>query len=178
MTESLSNSQHPFQPQVILKYQGIKTYIRNRSIWQLSIPLILNLLYLPFAIKVNGDNTANNLLLPNPLNHISCFQVHQYRVSRILHTMMLSLNRTERALQSIPLRLILLAALSDGDRIFKGCVVAPESELLQRWTASKEVKNRADNGLLLGGEGNAGGGVDVGIFDFEVRGTWLVWNTY
>ncbi len=89
--------------------------------------------------------------------------------------MVLSLDLTERALQSIPLRLILLATLGDSDGVFESRIIAPEGKLLQRRATSKEIKNRANNGLLLRGERDAGCGLDVSVFDVE-RG--LVGNSW
>ncbi|KAF2621633.1 hypothetical protein BU25DRAFT_416011 [Macroventuria anomochaeta] len=80
---------------------------------------------------------------------------------------MLSLNLTKRALQPIPLCLVLLAALRDSDGILEGRVVALESESLERRVSGKEVEDRAENGLLLGREGDAGGGGNVRVFDVE-----------
>lgn len=127
---------------------------------------------------MDSDNTANNLLLSDPLDNIPCLQVHQDRVPCILYTVMLSLNLTERALQPVPLRLILFTALCDGNGVLEGRVVAPESEFLQRGTAGEEIEDRADDSLLLRGEGNAGCGGDVDVFDVEggcaglVRDSW------
>jgi hypothetical protein len=61
----------------------------------------------------------------------------------------LPLDLAERALQAVPLRLVLLAALGNCDGVLEGRIVAPESKLLKRRAASEEVEDRADNGLLL-----------------------------
>ena len=89
--------------------------------------------------------------------------------------MVLSLDLAERTLQSIPLRLVLLTSLSDGDGVFEGGIVAPEGKLLQGRAAGEEIEDRADNGLLLRGKRYTGGGLNVCVLDLErglVRNTW------
>lgn len=98
---------------------------------------------------MNSHHTADNLFLIDSLNHIPRLEIHQNRVTRILNTMMLSLDLTERALQPVPLRLVLLAALGDGDRVLERGVVAPEREFSERGAAGEEVEDRANDGLLL-----------------------------
>lgn len=157
-----------------------RTHIRDRPLRQLPVPLILYLLDLPLAIEMDSNNTANSLLLPNPLDDIPGLQIHQDRIPRILDTMMLSLNLTERTLQPIPLSLVLLAALSDSERVLEGRIVAPKSEFLQRWTAGEEVEDGGDDCLLLRGEGDAGGSGDVCVFDVEGGGglRWDFWDGF
>jgi hypothetical protein len=90
---------------------------------------------------MNSNHTAHDLLLVDALNHIPRLEVHQDRVTRILNTVVLPLDLAERALQPIPLRLILLAALGNCDGVFKRGVVAPESELLEGGAAGEEVED-------------------------------------
>lgn len=80
---------------------------------------------------MDSDHTADNLLLVDTLDDISRLQVHQDWVPSILNTVVLSLDLTERTLQSVPLRLVLLTTLGDGDRVLERRVVAPESKLLK-----------------------------------------------
>ena len=73
------------------------------------------------------------------------------------------------------MRLVLLTALSNGDGVFEGGIVAPEGELLQGRADGEEIEDRADDGLLLRGKRYTGGGLDVCILDLErglVRNTW------
>lgn len=49
---------------------------------------------------------------------------------------------------SYPLRLILLAALGDGDGVCEDSLVAPKLELLETWAACEEIKHAANDGLL------------------------------
>jgi hypothetical protein len=122
-----------------------------------------------------SNHTADNLFLINALDDISRLQIHHNGITRILDTVVLSLNLAERALQSVPLRLVLLTALSNSDGVFEGGIVAPECKLLQRRAAGKEIEDRADNGLLLRGKRYTGGGLNVCVLDLErglIRNTW------
>ena len=98
---------------------------------------------------MNGNNTLNRLLLVNPLNYISCSQIHQYRIPRILNLMIQALDLAKRRLQTIPLSSIAIAACGNGDRVGESCVVAPESEFGKRGAAGEEVEDRAYDGLLF-----------------------------
>lgn len=54
------------------------------------------------------------------------------------------------------------------ERVFEHAVVGLEGGLFERGTAGEEVEDAADKGFLLGGELNAGVGVDVCVFDGDV----------
>jgi len=55
------------------------------------------------------------------------------------------------------------------ERVFEHAVVGPEGELFERRTTGEEVEGAADEGFLFGGELDAGVGVDVCVFDGDVR---------
>jgi hypothetical protein len=72
-----------------------------------------------------SNHTADNLLFVDALDNIPRLQIHQNGVTRILNAVVLSLDLAERALQSVPLRLVFLTALSNSDGVFEGGIVAP-----------------------------------------------------
>ena len=66
------------------------------------------------------------------------------------------------------MRLILLPALRYGDRVRKDAIVGPKLEFFERRAPCEEVEDGADDGLLVVGEGDAGGGLDlVDVLDVE-----------
>lgn len=119
---------------------------------------------------MNRHKALNRLLLSNPLDHIPRLQIHEYGIPRILDAMVQPLDLTERRLQPVPLRRILVAARRDGQGVREGRVVSPEGELGQRGPPCKEVENRADDGALLVGERDAGRGLNIFGLDVEVGG--------
>jgi len=139
-----------------------------RPLGQLPIPLVLHLLNLPLLIQMNRHHTLNRLFLVNALDHISGLQIHQNRVPGICHLVVQTLNLAERLLQPVPLCSKFVAAGSDGEWVGECGIVSPEREFGERGAAREEVEDGADNGLLLVGEGDAGGGGDVFGFDVEV----------
>lgn len=82
--------------------------------------------------------------------------------------MMQTFDFAERDLQTVPLRLELLAAFGDGQGVDELSLVLPKLEFGERRAAGEEVEDGADEGLLLRGEFYAGSAVDVGVFDFEL----------
>jgi len=58
------------------------------------------------------------------------------------------------------------------EQVFEHAVIGPEGELFERGTAGEEVEGAADEGFLLGGELDAGVGIDVCVFDGDV-GWWF-----
>jgi len=67
-----------------------------------------------------------------------------------------------------PLRLILLPALRNRDRVSKDAIVGPKLEFFERRAPCEEVEDGADDGLLVVGERDAGGGLDlVDVLDVE-----------
>lgn len=73
------------------------------------------------------------------------------------------------AATTYPLRLELLPALSDGDRVCEDGIVLPELQLGKRRPASEEVEHGRDKGLLLAAELDASGGLD-GALELELAG--------
>ena len=69
--------------------------------------------------------------------------------------MMQSLNSGESGLEAVPLSLEFFAAVSDGDGVFECGVIGPELEFCKRGAPGEEVEDRAYDGLLTGGEGDA-----------------------
>ena len=76
-------------------------------------------------------------------------------------------DRGEGGLQTIPLRLIFIAAGSDGNGVTKCCVVGPKLEFCKGWATGEKIEDGTNNGLLLVGERDAGSGIDVCVFDIE-----------
>ena len=66
-----------------------------------------------------------------------------------------------------PLRLKLLPALCDSDRVAKDSVVLPELQLGKRRPASEEVQHRRHKSLLLTAELDARSGLD-GALELEL----------
>ena len=114
---------------------------------------------------MNHDLTLNHLLLVDPLHHISSLHIHLDRISTTRDLMAQSLDLAERGLETIPLRLVLLAALRDAERVDELAVIGPEVEFLRGGSAGEEIEGAAYEGLLALAQGDAGGGVDVGVFD-------------
>ena len=79
--------------------------------------------------------------------------------------MVQALDLRKSGLQAVPLGLVLVAAVGVGDGILEGGVVGPEAEFGERWAPGEEVEYGADEGAVLGGELDARGGLDVGVFD-------------
>ena len=67
-----------------------------------------------------------------------------------------------------PLCLVLVATLGNGDWVRKLGIIRPELELCKAGPAGEEVKNAANDGLLLRRELHTWSLVDVGVFDLEV----------
>ena len=63
------------------------------------------------------------------------------------------------------MRFELLAALGFGDGVLEGGVVGPHAHFGEGGSAGEEVEDGAYNGALFVGEGDAGGGFDVGVLD-------------
>jgi hypothetical protein len=83
-----------------------KTHILNPTLRQLPIPPILHPLNpLSISRRLNHHNRPNNLLLPNPLNHIPHPQIHHNRIPRTRHLIAQPLDFVERGLQPV-LRLL------------------------------------------------------------------------
>ena len=98
---------------------------------------------------MDRHKTLNSLLFVDALDDISCLHVYQDRVSGILDLVVQALDLAERRLQPIPLRGVLVAALSDGDVVSERRIIAPKRKLLQRWTACEQVEHGADNRALV-----------------------------
>src|SRR5690242_2597548 len=113
---------------------------------------------------MDRHNTLNRLLLVNPFDDIPRPQIQQDRIPSIRHLVAQPIDRAERLLQAIPLRGVAVAASRDGQWIGEGSVVAPEREFLEGGTARKEVEDGGDESLLVAGEGDARGGLDVSGF--------------
>jgi hypothetical protein len=88
---------------------------------------------------MNFDHRVDRLLLPNPLNDISGLQIHRDGISGAGDLVRKSLDFGEGCYESIPLRRILFAAFSDGDRIFEYGIVFPQRKFLDRGTARKQL---------------------------------------
>lgn len=67
-----------------------------------------------------------------------------------------------------PLRLVLLAAFCDGQRVDEFRVVRPELQFCETGSAGEEVEDAADHGLLFRGQVNAGAGVDVCVLNLQI----------
>lgn len=67
-----------------------------------------------------------------------------------------------------PLSLVLLAAIGYSDWVFKSRFVVPKLELGERRTASEEVEDAANDGLLLAAETDARRSLDVGVLNVQV----------
>ena len=119
---------------------------------------------------MNEHLTRNRLLLAQPLHHISCLQIHLDRIAITFHLVVEALDLGEGGFETVPLGFVLGAAGGDGDGVGEGGVVGPELEFGERGAAGEEIEDGAYDGFLLGGEGDGGGGVDVGVFDFEIGG--------
>lgn len=78
------------------------------------------------------------------------------------------LDFTEGGLQTVPLRLVLLAAFGFGDGVFEDAGVGPELEFFEGVTAGEEVEDGSDDGLLMRIQRHARSGLDVGGLDVEV----------
>lgn len=62
--------------------QLTNTYIRERAIWQITIPLILNLGDLACTlVVVDLDLTRYDLLFANPLDYVPSLEIHVDRVA-------------------------------------------------------------------------------------------------
>lgn len=68
------------------------------------------------------------------------------------------------------MRLKLFPALGYGDGIGEDCIVLPELELGQRWSAGEQVEHRGDKSPLLAAEVDARRGLDVGVFELKLSG--------
>jgi len=66
--------------------------------------------------------------------------------------------------------LILLPALSNGNRVLENTLVTPELEFLETGSACEKIEDTSYDSLLVRGEIDAGSGLDVGAFDVEI--TW------
>ena len=71
--------------------------------------------------------------------------------------------------QTYPLRLELLPALRDSDRVAEDSIVLPELQLGERRPASEEVQDGRHEGPLLAAELDASGGVD-GALELKLAG--------
>jgi hypothetical protein len=78
------------------------------------------------------------------------------------------INLAKRNAQSVPLRRILIAPLSDGQWIRVGSVVAPETEFRKGGLAGEEVEEGANDGSLVGIEFYTGESGYMCCFDVEV----------
>lgn len=117
---------------------------------------------------MNSNNTLNQLLLIQSLDNISRPQVHQNWVPSVFNLVVESLDLAKRTLQSVPLRGVLLTSLGDGDGVREGGVVAPELQFGEGGAASEEVEDGAYDGVLLLGELDARGSLNVFGLDVEV----------
>lgn len=140
--------------------------IRKHAVRQLPIPLILDLLDLrPVRRRVDAHLRRDRLLGPQPLDRVPGLQVHLDGVAAAGDAARQALDLAEHGGQAVPLRLVLAAALGDGEGVDERGVVGPEGELAEAGAAGEEVEHAAGQELLGGGEGDAGGGGDVCRFD-------------
>jgi hypothetical protein len=81
---------------------------------------------------------------------------------------------THSQFKTYPLWFILLPTLRNRDWVRKDAIVRPKLQLLEGRAAGEEVEDGADDGLLVVGEGDAGGGLDlVEVLDVETG--WECW---
>lgn len=127
------------------------------ALWQFVIPPITHHADLSCGIGMDLDFTGNRRLFSNTFDLVSRLQVHSDRVSGRCHFLVEALDFREGRLEAIPLWFILLATFGISDRVLEDGIVLrigeymvnvsrtswpylPKLELLQRRSASKELK--------------------------------------
>lgn len=106
--------------------QLVHTYIRERAIRKLAIPLIFDLGNFAgsFIIK-DIDLAIYSLLLTDAFDNVASTEVHADGVSRRGDFVVKTLNLGESGLQTVPLRLVLLAAFCFCNGIFEDPLIIP-----------------------------------------------------
>ena len=108
----------------------IDTHILKGAIRELAIPLILNLCDFARRLVVeNVDLAVDGLLFANAFYDVAGTQVQPYWVTAGSDFVMQALDFRESGLEAIPLRFILLAAYSFGDRVLEDTFVVPQLKL-------------------------------------------------
>ena len=104
----------------------IDTHILKGAIRELAIPLILNLCDFARRLVIeNVDLAIDGLLFANAFYDVAGTQVHCDWVTAGSDFVMQALDFRESGLEAIPLRFILLAAYSFGDRVLEDTLVVP-----------------------------------------------------
>lgn len=78
-----------------------ETHLRNGTLRQLSIPLVLDLCDLAIGASVDVDNTLDDLLLADTFDHVASLEVHGDGVSRARHLVVQTLNFGEGGLKTV-----------------------------------------------------------------------------
>lgn len=143
-----------------------KTDLRDLSFWKLTVPFVLDFGDL-VAFGVDQDFAVDGLLLADALDHVSCLEVHFDGVAGARNLVVQALDFRESGLKAVPLRLELLAALGNGQRVREGGIIFPELQFGERRATSEEVEDAAYECLLVVGERDAGAGLDVCVLNLE-----------
>lgn len=62
-----------------------ETHLRNGTLGQLSVPLVLDLCDLAIGAGVDVDNTLDDLLFADTLDYVASLKVHGNWISRAFH---------------------------------------------------------------------------------------------
>ena len=113
-------------------YKLIDTHICEAAIWELSIPLVLDLCNLARVFVVEDvDLAVHDLLFTNALHNVACTQVHRNRVAGGCDFVMEALDLGEGSLEAIPLSWVLTTACCLGNRVFEDGLIIPQTKLWQ-----------------------------------------------
>ena len=131
--------------------QLIETHIFEARIRQFAIPLVLYLRNFGRSLVIEDLNLAvDDLLFADALHDIASTKIHLNGVAGGGDFMVQTLNFTEDGLQTVPLRLVLLAAFGFGDWVLEGSIICPKLKLFQRRTAREKLGSLSDLTRELG----------------------------
>ena len=104
----------------------INTHILYGAIRQLAVPFVLDLCDLARRLVVEDvDLAVDGLLFANTLHDIAGTHVHRDWVTAGCDFVMEALNLRKGSLETVPLRLVLLAAYGFGDGVLENTLVIP-----------------------------------------------------
>jgi hypothetical protein len=142
--------------------------ICDAGIGKVAVPLVLDAGDLAVLVE-NVDLAGDGGLFTDALDLVQGGHVQLDGIAGGGNAVVFALDFGEGSLETIPLRLKLLPALCDGDRVTEDGIVLPELQLGKRGSASEEVQYRRHNSPLLVAELDTSGGLD-GAFELKLAG--------
>lgn len=153
----------------------LRRHIPTPSILHLGDPLS-SCCFRPSGRRMHEHRTVNKLLLADGFDLVIGLEAQLDRVPDADDLDVVLRDGAHARLQPVPLRLVLLAALRDRQRVVEARVVGPERELALRRVAREEVEDRRDEQGLSVAEAGGGCGGREGRLDLVFGERGLGWR--